>query len=144
MVAAVQPRLTVSRKLSCREPEAPRGPPQTIHDLGHFEFRADERDWQRRLEEWPKTSQAEVRLIEALDRALVEALETASDAGLLKHNGDLQSWDVALVHAPEPADGLAEPDDRTRRRWPPNPPDQYHNTFRPPISLTSRFRPRPA
>lgn len=135
MVAAVQPRLTVSRKLSFREPEAPQGPPQTIHDLGHFEFRADERDWQRRLEKWPKTSQAEVRLIEALDRALVEALETAADAGLLEHNGDLQSWDIALVHAPEPDDGLAEPDDRHRRGWRRNPPDQYNNHFGPLIRL---------
>src|SRR3546814_13026048 len=98
MVAAVQPRLTVSRKLSFREPEAPRGPPQTIHDLGHFEFRADERDWQRRLEEWPKTSQAEVSLIEARDRATVEALATASDAGLLQHNGALQPWVSAMAH----------------------------------------------
>ena len=117
MVAAVGPRLAVGKKLTFREPELHPEPPQTIHDLGHFEFRADERDWQRRLEKWPQTSQAEVRLIEALDRALVEALETASDAGLLEHNGDLRSWDIALVHAPEPDDALTEPEERHRRGW---------------------------
>ncbi|GGB68982.1 SIR2 family protein [Blastomonas aquatica] len=135
MVAAVKPRLTVSRKISFREPETPKGPPQNIHDLGHFEFRADERDWQRRLEAWPKTSQAEVRLIEALERTLVEALEIASDAGLLAHNGDLQSWDIALVHAPEPDDDLSEQDDWHRRGWRRNPPDQYNDHFGPLIRL---------
>ncbi|MDK2770358.1 MAG: SIR2 family protein [Sphingomonas sp.] len=135
MVAAVEPRLTVGKRFRFQEAEEPLAPPQTIHDLGQFEFRADERDWQRRLEKWPQTSQAEVRLIEALDRALVEALETAADAGLLEHNGDLQSWDIALVHAPEPGDSFAEPDDRHRRGWRRNPPDQYNNHFGPLIRL---------
>lgn len=135
MVGAVAPRLVVSKKLGFREPEVLPAAPRTIHDLGHFEFIADERDWQRRLEKWPQTSQAEVRLIEALDRALVEALETAFDAGLLEHNGDLRSWDIALVHAPEPDDDLEEPEERHRRGWRRNLPDQYNNHFGPLIRL---------
>lgn len=137
-VAAVQPRLTVGSKFNffeLEEPQPQQPPPQTIRDLGHFEFRADDRDWRRRLDKWPQTSQAEIRLIEALDRALVETLETAADAGLLEHNGNLPSWDITLVHAPEADDGLEETDDRHRRGWQRNPPDQYNQRFAPLVRL---------
>lgn len=117
MIVAGLPHLSVSRKLSFLEAEPLQVLLQTSHDIGHFEFRADERDWECQLEMWPKTSSAEVRRIEALDGALVEALETCSDASLLEHECNPNSWDIALVHAPEPDDGLAERDGRHRRGW---------------------------
>src|SRR3546814_14709331 len=56
MVAAVQPRLTVSRKLSFREPEAPRGPTTNIKDMRQAERRVGEGSVRTSRFRWAETS----------------------------------------------------------------------------------------
>src|SRR3546814_8325425 len=60
--------------------------------------------------------------------------KTAYEMRISDWSSDVCSSDL---HAPEPEDGLAEPDDRHRRGWRQNPPDQYNNHFGPLIRLTT-------
>jgi hypothetical protein len=87
------------------------------------------------LERWPQDSRVEERPILALVRALTEACEIGVDAGLVESNGDLMSFDLALVHAPEEGEGLVEPDDRHGSNWRLNQPDSYNNRFAPVVRL---------
>nr|WP_237684442.1 SIR2 family protein [Pseudaminobacter soli] len=135
IVAALEPRLRVERRFSLHEPDEPEAEPRNIHDLAHFRFRTSERDWQRRLERWPQDTRAEERLILALDRALSEACELATDAGLNQADGDLMSFDLAFVHAPEEGEGLIEPGDRHAGQWRLNQPDAHNDRFAPLVRL---------
>lgn len=136
-VAAVEPRLRVERRFSWHEFEEPEPEPEprTIHDLAHFSFHARERDWHRWLQRWPQEARAEERLILALDRALCDALEIAFDAGLTRPDGNLSSFELALVHAPEEGEGLVEVADRHAGHWRLNPPDQHNDKFAPLVRL---------
>lgn len=144
-VAALEPRLSIERPFSWREadePEAdgleadrPEAEPRSIHDLAHFRFRASDSDWQHQLERWPQDARAEERLLIALDRALIEACDLGADAGLVEADGDLLSFDLALVHAPEEGEGLVEPGDRHVEHWRLNQPDANNDRFAPIVRL---------
>jgi hypothetical protein len=131
LVATLEPRLRVQKRFSLSETVEPDAEPGDIRDLAHFSFRAANRDWRRLLERWPQDPRAEERLILALDRALSEACEIGADAGLVESDGDLMSFDLALVHAPEEGEGLVEPDDRHGSNWRLNQPDGYNDRFAP-------------
>jgi SIR2-like domain len=130
-VATLELRLRVQKRFSLSETVEPDAEPGNIRDLAHFSFRAANRDWRRLLERWPQDPRAEERLILALDRALCEACEIGADAGLVESDGDLMSFDLALVHAPEEGEGLVEPDDRHGSNWRLNQPDAYNDRFAP-------------
>jgi NAD-dependent SIR2 family protein deacetylase len=135
LVATLEPRLRVQKRFSLSETVGPDAEPEHIHDLAHFSFQAADHDWFRPLERWPQDSRAEERLVLALDRALGEACEIGSDAGLVKSDGNLTSSDLALVHAPEEGEGLVEPGDRHGSNWRLNQPDSHNDRFAPIIRL---------
>lgn len=141
LVGLLQPRLRVGRKIRWREADEPDEQPANVHDLAHFTFQAAERDWRRRLDRWPEDTQAEERLLLALDRCLCEAMEVGADAGLVQPDGDLMSYDLALVHAPDPDEGLVDPNDRHRGSWRLNQPDAHNNHFAPLVrTMTGLWR----
>ena len=131
----MEPRLHIEKRFSLGETVEPDAEPGHIRDLAHFRFRAADRDWRRQLECWPQDPRAEERLILALDRALSGACEIGADAGLVKSDGDLMSFDLALVDAPEEGEGLVEPDDQSRSKWRLNQPDSHNDRFAPVIRL---------
>jgi SIR2-like domain len=135
LVATLEPRLQVETRFSLSETVEPDAEPRHIRDLAHFRFQAADRDWRRLLECWPQDARAEERLILALDRALSEACEIGTDAGLIESDGDLMSFDLALVHAPEEGEGLVEPDDRHGSNWRLNQPDSSNDRFAPVVRL---------
>lgn len=137
LAARFEPRLRVERRHSFREIDEPVSPPSRIHDLAHFYFRAVDSDWQSALGRWPQDARAEERLILALDRSLLDACEVAADAGLLGSDGDLMSFDLAMVHAPEDGEGLVDPADRHGINWRLNQPDAHNDRFAPVVRLIS-------
>jgi hypothetical protein len=137
----IEPRLRVESRFRRSETDEPEAEPVTIHDLARFSFQASESDWDRRINRWPEDARAEERLLLALDRSLSEAMELGSDAGLVQNDGDLMSFDLALVHAPDPDEELAEPNDRHRSRWRLNQPDAHNNHFAPLVrTMTGLWR----
>ena len=135
IVELLEPRLRVDKKFRWREDDEPEREPTNIHDLAHFHFRANERDWRRLLERWPEDIRGEERLLLALDRALSEAIELGNDAGILQPDGDLMSYDLALVHAPEEGEGLVDTNDRHRGAWRLNQPDANNDRFAPIVRM---------
>jgi NAD-dependent SIR2 family protein deacetylase len=135
LVATLEPRLRVQKRFSLSQSVEPDAEPKDIRDFAHFRFQAADHDWSRPLERWPQDSRAEERLILALDRALSEACEIGSDAGLVKFDGNITSSDLALVHAPEEGDGLVEPGHRHGSNWRLNAPDSHNDRFAPIIRL---------
>ncbi|WP_197279296.1 SIR2 family protein [Novosphingobium sp. AAP1] len=129
----LEPTLTLEKRLPWGETEEP--DPTNIHDLARFSFRATERDWQRRLERWPQEARAEERLIFSLDRALCEALELGLEAGIVKADGNLMSYDLALVHAPDHGEGLVETLDRHNGSWRLNQPDANNQRCAPLVRM---------
>lgn len=135
LVAAIEPRLRVQKRFDFRDPIGDGADPRSIHDLGRFGLEAFDRDWRRILSDWPQEVRAEERLLAALDRALSEACEIGLEAGLVGLDGNLRSFDLAFVHAPEDGDGLVEPSDRHGRNWRLNQPDEYNDSFAPVVRL---------
>lgn len=133
-VARFEPRLRIDRRFRFSEDESA-SPPTSIHQIGRFHFRASDRDWRGALDRWPQDTRSEERLILALDRCLIEACELARDAGLVDADGDLMSTDLAMVHAPEPDEGLVERDDRHGRSWRLNQPDAHNDSFAPIVRM---------
>lgn len=131
----LEPALRVDRRSRWVGSEQPEPEPITIHDLARFSFQASERDWQRRLERWPQEARAEERLILSLDRALCEAIELGLDVGIVEPDGDLLSYDLALVHAPDPGEGLVDQMDRHSGSWRLNQPDVNNQHFAPLVRM---------
>ena len=141
-VDIVEPRLRVERKFRWgQDNEGPDPEPQNVHDLAHFHFRASETNWRRLLDRWPEDARGEERLLLALDRSLCEAIELGNDAGLIESNGDLMSFDLALVHAPDDGEGLVDPNDRHKGSWRLNQPDANNRRFGPLVrTMTGLWR----
>ena len=131
----LEPALKLEKRFRWGEIEEPEPEPANIHDLARFTFRASERDWRRCLERWPHDACAEERLILSLDRALCEALELGIDAGIVEADGDLMSYDLALVHAPEAGEGLVDALDRHSGGWRLNQPDANNQHFAPLVRM---------
>ncbi|MBC9033012.1 SIR2 family protein [Sphingomonas sp. JC676] len=141
LVGLIEPRLQVEGRFRWRESDEPLAAPVNVHDLAQFSFQASDRDWLRRLERWPEDARAEERLLLALDRSLCEAIEVGYDAGLVQPDGDLMSFDLALVHAPEPDEGLVDPNDRHKGNWRLNQPDAHNDHFAPLVrTMTGLWR----
>lgn len=141
VVARLEPRLKVERRFNWPDFDDSVGEPVTIHDLAHFILEAADRNWRRQLDSWPAEAEAEERLLFALDRSLCEVLELGFDAGLVDVDGDLRSFDLALVHAPEADEGLLDPNDRHKSSWRLNQPDANNQRFAPMIrTMTALWR----
>ncbi|MER8905208.1 SIR2 family protein [Mesorhizobium sp. M0772] len=135
LAGLIEPRLRVERKFRWPETDEPEAEPTNVHDMAQFSFRASDRDWRRHLDRWPTDVRAEERLLLALDRSLCEAIEIGSDVGLVQADGDLMSFDLALVHAPEADEGLVDPNDRHKSSWRLNEPDAHNDHFAPLVRM---------
>ena len=129
VVAQLEPRLRIERRFRILDGDEPQGEPSSLRDLAQFTLEAHERTWHQQLEAWPEDAEAEKRLLQALDRSLCEAIELGRDAQLIPEDGDLRSFDLALVHDPEPDEGLVEQNDRHKGSWRLHRPDSTNQRF---------------
>ena len=92
----VQPRLKISKVFRWHDEDATDDAgDETLHDLLRLELEpADHPGATEILEVWPDTAEQSSALFRTLDRAIFEALEQASDLGLL------DAWDTASHDVP--------------------------------------------
>jgi len=135
VVAQLEPRLRIERRFHMVDSDESQGEPSSLRDLAQFTLEASERNWRRQLGAWPKDAEAEERLLQALDRSLCEAIELGRDAHLIPEDGDLRSFDLALVHDPEPDEGLVEQNDRHQSSWRLHQPDSTNQRFAPLVRM---------
>lgn len=141
LTKVIEPQLRIEKKVRWDEVAETDDTILSIHDLAQFRFQAAEGDWRRRLDRWPAEAEPEERLLLALDRCLCGALEVARDAGLIEADGDLFSYDLALVHAPQADEGLVDPNDRHKGSWRLNQPDSNNRRFAPIVrTMTGLWR----
>jgi|GEM_PF-1265759 len=135
VVAQLEPRLRIKRRFHMLDGDGLQKEPSSLRDLAQFTLEAPERNWRRQLEAWPEDAEAEERLLQALDRSLCEAIELGHDAHLIPEDGDLRSFDLALVHDPEPDEELVEQNDRHKSSWRLHQPDSTNQRFAPLIRM---------
>jgi NAD-dependent SIR2 family protein deacetylase len=107
----LQPRLEVKTSYRWLAEETDPQTPETVRSLLWLDFEPPERPpCDEILAAWPKATDKEVELLRVLDRALVDALEEAEDAGIL------EAWDSASHDVPSVA---------------PHPQNAHHTGFYP-------------
>ncbi len=97
ITSLVRPRLTVSKRLSLRA-SAGEETPESLHSLLWIDFKSSEQSSiDEVLEVWPRDGAKELQLLKSLERALLEALDQASDLEFLS------GWDRADHDVPSVA-----------------------------------------
>jgi hypothetical protein len=93
----LRPRLRVAKAVFWRGEAPPPGEPEVLPQLLRLEFQpAELPPLGEILRAWPQTTDDEAALFRSVDRALLDALEEALDAGFLD-GLDRTSWDVPSV-----------------------------------------------
>ncbi len=142
VVEVVRPRLQMRPPLPSmwRAEELPEPREPELSDLCELEFHCSEwPTWPELLSHWPETSDAEYRLLKALERALAEACELARDANRITTERDWISREVQLVHELDAVEA-GVPSSRegfTDSRWQEFDPDQHNDSFVPIVRLMS-------